>query len=211
MRGKSASVMRRRRIDVVIEAVFERRAEGELRAGEETHDGAGHDVGGAVAQDFQRLGVFRGEDGEGHFRVAGRQFAVEIDDGAVHLGGDGVLGQALADGFGHVARPGAGGDFAARAVGEFESRHGGESPWKGESDRPYNGRSTGRTRGPFLAFARGVGLSYDFAGGPGMAAHSAPLLLELPLVVALPELRRRPGLIPVDADGLEAVHVAENI
>ena len=31
-------------------------------------------------------------------------------------------------------------------------------------DRPYNGRSTGRTRGPFLAFARGMSSSYNFFG-----------------------------------------------
>src|SRR5439155_25725011 len=43
------------------------------------------------------------------------------------------------------------------------------------------------------------------------ADRSATLLLELPLVVALPELRRRPGLVPFDADGFEALHGAENI
>src|SRR5262249_40624713 len=42
-------------------------------------------------------------------------------------------------------------------------------------------------------------------------AAAATLLLELSLVVALPELRRRPGLVPGDADGLETLHVAEDI
>ena len=120
MRGKSSSRDRRRRIDVVIEAVLERRAEGELRAGEEAHDGAGHDVGAAVPQHVERFGVLRS------VRTAKEcspppcgQFAVEIDDGTVHLGGDGGLGQAFADGLGHVARPGAGGNLADGAVGNF--------------------------------------------------------------------------------------------
>ena len=97
-----------------------------------------------MPQHFERFGVFRREDGERHFAVVG-QFAVEIDDGAVYLGGDGGLGQTLADRFGHVARAGADGDLTARAIGEFQDRHGGDS-WKGESDRPYNGRSMSRTR-----------------------------------------------------------------
>jgi hypothetical protein len=70
-----------------------------------------------VPQYFERFGVFRREYGEGNLAVG--KLAVEIDDGAVYFGGDGVLGEAFADGLGHVARAGTDGDFTARAVGEF--------------------------------------------------------------------------------------------
>jgi hypothetical protein len=40
---------------------------------------------------------------------------------------------------------------------------------------------------------------------------AATLLLELTLVVALPEIRRRPALVIPEADGFEALHGAENI
>jgi hypothetical protein len=39
--------------------------------------------------------------------------------------------------------------------------------------------------------------------------HAPIRLFELPLVVALPELRRRPGMSPCEADGFEALHVAK--
>src|SRR5262249_44530036 len=46
-----------RRIDVVIETVFERGTECQLRTGKQTKNGAGHDVGAAVTQDGQRFFV----------------------------------------------------------------------------------------------------------------------------------------------------------
>ena len=52
---------RRRRVDVVIEAVFEGRPEGELHAGKQPHDGPGHDVGAAMPQHVERFGVLVGE------------------------------------------------------------------------------------------------------------------------------------------------------
>ena len=42
---------------------------------------------------------------------------IEIDNGAIDLGGDGGLGQSLADGLGHLAGTGAGGDLTRGAVG----------------------------------------------------------------------------------------------
>ena len=63
-------------------------------------------------------------------------FPVEIDDLPVHLGGDGGGGQALADGLGDLARPGAGGDFADRTVGELEFQHGEAPAVPGESAPP---------------------------------------------------------------------------
>jgi hypothetical protein len=46
---------------------------------------------------------------------------------------------------------------------------------------------------------------------PKVKARKLVRLLELPLVVALPALRRRPGLVPFKADGFEALHVAEGV
>ena len=63
-----------RAVEVVVVAVGERRAEGEVHVGEEPHDRAGHDVPAGVPQDAQRLGVAIGEQAEvdglgdvGHF------------------------------------------------------------------------------------------------------------------------------------------------
>ena len=112
---------RSRRMDVVIEAVFERRAERELHAGKQPADGAGHDMRAAVAEDIERLGVFLGEDLQGVF--AGGKFGHEIDDVAVELGGERVLGEAFADRFGDLFAGGAGGVFFGRAVGEFDGEH----------------------------------------------------------------------------------------
>ena len=61
--GKSSSErVRLGEVDVVIEAGGGGRAEGEPGAGEEPEDGPGHDVGGRVPQDVERLAVPRGED-----------------------------------------------------------------------------------------------------------------------------------------------------
>src|SRR5262249_54145821 len=57
----------RGRVDVVVEAVLDGRAEGELHSGKQPHDGAGHDVGAAMAKDVEGLAVLLGEDLEGEF------------------------------------------------------------------------------------------------------------------------------------------------
>ena len=49
-------------LDVVVEAVRRGGPEGELHAGEEPHDGPGHDVRRRVAQDVERLAVLGGQD-----------------------------------------------------------------------------------------------------------------------------------------------------
>src|SRR5207253_7678281 len=99
-----------------------------------------------------RLGVLVGEDLEGHFAVAG-QLAVEIDDLAVDLGGDGGLGEALADGLGDLARPGAAADFALRAVGEFQGQHEGFHLRERLRSTPTTGASAVQTRPPVPTFA----------------------------------------------------------
>ena len=108
---------RRRRVDVVVEAVLQRRTEGELRAGEKPHHGPGHDVGGAMPQHLEGVGILVRENLEMNLAVAGRQLAVQVDNGAIDLGRHRRLGQALADRFGHIARPGAFGNLLGGAVG----------------------------------------------------------------------------------------------
>ena len=49
-------------LEVVVEAAFDRRPEGQLHALQEPHHRPGHDVGRRVPHHAQRLGVFRGED-----------------------------------------------------------------------------------------------------------------------------------------------------
>ena len=82
-------------VEVVVEALFDHRADGDLRAGEQALHGVGDDVRGVVARHQERLGVLRGEDLQLGVRVDG---AREIDVGAVQLGEDGGLGEAGADG-----------------------------------------------------------------------------------------------------------------
>ena len=163
---------RGRRIDVVVEPVGQGRAEGELGAGEQAHDRPGHDVGGAVPQDLERLGVAVGEDLERRLRRVGGQFAVEVHDLAVHLGGDGGLSQPLADRLGHVARPGARRDLAGRAVGEFQGNH------RGERSRSPAGRYAPTTGVPRAGHVESDGGSWY--GGTGGLAFPGPAPFAIP-------------------------------
>ena len=61
MRGKSSSLIGAVEIDVVVEAVLDGRAEGQADAGEEPHDGPGHDVGARMPQHAERFRVPVGE------------------------------------------------------------------------------------------------------------------------------------------------------
>ena len=106
MRGKSSSLQRRRHVDVVVKAVLDGRPERQLDAGEQPHHRTGHDVRTAMAQNVQRFAVFVGEDLEGERArhlpspqpkrervwVRGRQFTIEVDNGAVDLGRNRRLG-----------------------------------------------------------------------------------------------------------------------
>ena len=62
-------------LEVVVEAVFDRRPDAELRHREEVLDRLGHHVGGGVAQDVERLGAAVGDDLDG----------VAVGDGRVHV------------------------------------------------------------------------------------------------------------------------------
>ena len=76
-----------------------------------------------MTQDSERFRVAVGQHLKRQFAIARGQFAVQIDDRVIDLGGDGGLGQPLADRRGHVARPGAFGYLADGTIGEFQSQH----------------------------------------------------------------------------------------
>jgi hypothetical protein len=89
-----------REVEVVVEAVLDRRSDRELGAGEQLRDGLGHHVGGRVAQDVTPgLGVV-GDDRD--CRAVGQR-APEVDLVAVDGGGDRRPGEPRADRGGDVA------------------------------------------------------------------------------------------------------------
>ena len=106
-----------RQLEVVEEAVFGLRSERNLRAGEQKLHGLGHDVGGRMAHDAERLGAFRGDDLHGRTVFHG---SVQVGERAVDLAAERGLRQASADGGGHVGHGGAVGEFLLRAVGKYD-------------------------------------------------------------------------------------------
>ena len=77
-------------VEVVIEAVVDGGADGDLRAGEEALHGVGHDVRGRVADDREALGVRGLDGGECERGVDG---GVEIDDLSVRSNRDDVVAE----------------------------------------------------------------------------------------------------------------------
>ena len=100
-------------IEVVVEAVLDRRADRELGAGEQLGDRLRHHVRGGVAQDVAAFVAAVGHDR--HRRTVGNGRR-QIGLGAVHRGGDGRLGEARPDRRGDVEGGRAGGVLARRAV-----------------------------------------------------------------------------------------------
>ena len=113
-------------LEVVIEAVFDRRAKRELHVGKELHHGSSHHVGAGVSHDRQRVLILGGQDRDLRRSVLG-QASVESDNLTVEACGDGRLGQARPDACGEVERGGGGIEFASRAIGEGDLDHG-ENP-----------------------------------------------------------------------------------
>ncbi|MNS68507.1 hypothetical protein D3C72_1017910 [compost metagenome] len=110
--------------EVVIEAVLDGRADGDLGAGEELLHGLGQHVGGVVTDGLQRLGIVAHQQAE---------VAVAVDDAvqvallAVPDDQGRLLGQRGRDGGGHVAARRAGRILTHGAVGEFQFDHDGRS------------------------------------------------------------------------------------
>jgi hypothetical protein len=113
--GAGAAVGARRELEVVVEAVLHRRADGERGAGEQLQHRLGHHVGGGVADRVQPT-LGRGRDDLD--LVAVGQLPVEVALGAVHHPDDGVLGQSAADPRGQLDHGGAGGNRSLRVVGQ---------------------------------------------------------------------------------------------
>ena len=94
-------IIRRERLvagKVVVEAVFDGRADGHLGAGKQFLDRLGQHMGGIVAQQLQRILVPGGDDGE---IAVTRNFPVEVPHFAVDPRGQRRLGEAGADVGGH--------------------------------------------------------------------------------------------------------------
>ena len=75
--------------EVVIEAVFDGRADGHLGGGKEFFDRLGHDVGGGVADDFQAVGAIGRDRNE--FGAGFRQRGGEVEQGVAAARGHRVL------------------------------------------------------------------------------------------------------------------------
>ena len=103
-------------VDVVVEAVFDGRADGQLHAGVQRFERLGHEVGRGVPVGGFAGVVVPGQDVDGG--VVG-QGAVQVAHFAVDADGEGVAGEAFGDAGGEVVARGAVG-----AAGE-RSRRGG--------------------------------------------------------------------------------------
>ena len=102
---------------VVIEAVLDDRADGDLRAGIELLHRFRHDMGGVVTDECQRLGIIAGEDADGRI---GFDWLGEIAELAVERNCHRLLGKRLGDLLRHLASRDAGLEIAFGTVGECE-------------------------------------------------------------------------------------------
>jgi hypothetical protein len=85
--------------EVVIEAVVDDRTDGDLGLGEQVLHGLRQQVRGAVADDLHAVLVAGGDDGE--LRI-GLDAVAGIHQATIHSAGERGLGQARADGLGHL-------------------------------------------------------------------------------------------------------------
>ena len=90
------------KLEVVVEAVGDRRADGVLRAREQVEDRLGHQVRGRVAQHLAPVVGVRGDDRDRRVVV---DRPVQVDRLAVHRRRDRGLGEALADRRRDLRRP----------------------------------------------------------------------------------------------------------
>ena len=93
-----------------------------LVSGIQFEHGGGQQVGGGVAVDFERLGIFGGQDLERGVLFDG---AGEVEHLAVDLGGDGRVRQAGTDASGDIDGTGLGRDGLFAPVGQsnFDVTH----------------------------------------------------------------------------------------
>ncbi len=108
-------------VEVVVEAVLDHRADGDLRAGPEPLHRLGQHVRRVVADELEGSGVLAREElelGVGVERVG------EVGEHAVAHHGDGALGEAGRDGFRDVEAGDAGLERTGVAVGKGDGDHG---------------------------------------------------------------------------------------
>ena len=99
---------------VVIEAVFDHRADGDLRAGPQFLHGLGHHVGRVVADQLQGAGIFARDDLE----LAGNDRIGQVAQLAIQRDRDGLLCKRLGDRFGDFAARRASGIAADGTIGK---------------------------------------------------------------------------------------------
>ena len=118
-------------LEIVVEAVLDRGAEGQLNAVEKPHHRPGHDVGAGVPHDIQGLGVAIGNQPQGDLAFFGQE-GVGADDLTIDLRGHRGLGQAGADFSGNIDGADAASVFQDLAVGQIDFKHVPQIP--GEED-----------------------------------------------------------------------------
>jgi len=106
--------------EVVIEAVLDDRTDRHLGVREESLRRLREQMRGRMAQNFQRIRMFLGNDLE---RGVGGDRETQVDEFAVDLAGQRSLGQAGADRCGDLADRGVRGVFAFRAIRQRDGDH----------------------------------------------------------------------------------------
>ena len=112
---------RLRELEVVVEAVLDRRPDGDLRPRIEPPNGLGEEVGRRMAEDVQRVRVVRVARGQDLDRLAVLERQPEILDAPVRAHEHGLLGQLGADRGGRVEARRAVRKFQFRRVGKKDS------------------------------------------------------------------------------------------
>ena len=112
---------------VVIKAVVDHRADGDLRLREQFLDGVGQQVGGGVADQLQAIGVFGGDDGQGSVLLDAKAGVHQL---AIHLAAQRGFGEASTNGGGHLGHRDRAGKFTLRTVGERDVQHEGSRKQK---------------------------------------------------------------------------------
>ena len=106
--------------EVIVEAVFDQRADGDLGAGIELLDGVRQQVSAGMTDDLQPLGVTLGDDGQ--IRVPGDGVR-RVHQPVVHLASQSGFGQARANRGGDLVDGDRLVEHALTAIGERDDRH----------------------------------------------------------------------------------------
>ncbi len=107
-------------IKIVVKAVLDHRADGDLGAGIKRLDRVGQHMGGVVADEFQRARVFAVQKFDLGVGADGRRGVHHI---AVEHHGDGLFGQRGGNASGDVEAGGAGLEGTRRAIGKSDRNH----------------------------------------------------------------------------------------